>query len=160
MGNPEANLQRALAAVEALADATLGAVSPLYCTPPWGYTDQPDFLNAVAELRTELPPPVLLHLLLSIEQHLGRERSVPWGPRTLDLDLLCAGQIVCQTPKIQLPHPRLYDRAFVLVPWADIAPNWPVPLPDGGSLTVQALLERLPTEDRLAVRPLVAALAV
>ena len=99
------------------------AVSPVYETDPVGYEDQPAFLNAVARLRTELEPATLLQELLAIERELGRRRSVPNAPRTLDLDLLLYDDLVLRTAELTLPHPRLHERGFVLVPLAEIAPD-------------------------------------
>lgn len=98
------------------------AASSLYETAPVGYLDQPPFLNAVVALATALPAHGLLASLLAIEHDLGRTRSFPNAPRTLDLDLLLYGDAVLTTPNLILPHPRLHERAFVLVPLAEIAP--------------------------------------
>ena len=97
--------------------------SRLYRTPAWGRTDQPDFINAVVELRTRLAARVLLDYLLEIETRFGRVRREDdrWGPRTLDLDLLLFGEEVLDVPGLHVPHPRLHERAFVLVPLAEIA---------------------------------------
>jgi 2-amino-4-hydroxy-6-hydroxymethyldihydropteridine diphosphokinase len=98
------------------------AVSSLYETDPVGYLDQPPFLNAVVALETALSPADLLHRLLQIEADLGRVRSFQDAPRTLDLDLLLVDDLTLDTPDLTLPHPRLHQRAFVLVPLAEIAP--------------------------------------
>ena len=105
------------------------ARSRCYRTPAWGLIDQADFVNAVAALRTTLAPRALLELLQAIEREHGRDRSREqrWGPRTLDLDLLAVDGVVLDTSALQLPHPRLAERAFVLVPWAEIAPEVVVP---------------------------------
>jgi 2-amino-4-hydroxy-6-hydroxymethyldihydropteridine diphosphokinase len=104
-------------------------VSRRYRTPAWGVTDQPDFINAVAELATTLPPLELLALLQATERAHGRDRAREqrWGPRTLDLDLLAMEGVHLDTPALQLPHPRFAERAFVLVPWAEIAAELDVP---------------------------------
>ena len=112
--------------------------SARYRTPAWGRTDQPDFINAVAAVRTTLAPQALLDGLLAIERRFGRERAATdarWGPRVLDMDLLLHGDAVLDTPWLTLPHPRLHERAFVLVPLAEIAPALLVP----GSGRVDAL---------------------
>ena len=109
-------------------------------TEPWGLVDQPPFLNAVAELETELPPRALLDRLLEVEQELGRVRDGPrWGPRTIDLDLLVQGDLVIDEPGLTLPHPRLAERRFVLEPLAELAPELEIP----GLGRVQTLLAGL-----------------
>jgi len=98
------------------------AVSSLYETTPVGYRDQPDFLNAVVALETTLPPQAVLAALRVLEVAAGRQRPFPNAPRTLDLDLVLYDEVVMQTPELTLPHPRLHERAFVLVPLAELAP--------------------------------------
>ena len=122
--NLEDRLTTLRQAVDRLGDlGTVEAVSPVYETDAVGYLDQPAYLNAVARLRTELGPIPLLERLLAIETDLGRVRSFPNAPRTLDLDLLLYDCIVLDTPDLILPHPRMHERPFVLVPLADLAPN-------------------------------------
>ncbi len=99
------------------------AVSPVYETEPVGFTDQPAYLNAALRLGTDLPPASLLAGMLRVEASLGRARSFPNAPRKLDLDLLFYGDLVLDTADLVLPHPRLHERAFVLVPLAEIAPE-------------------------------------
>ncbi len=109
---------------------TLGTVvnkSSLYRTAPWGNLEQPSFLNAALELRTTLEPEALLRALLEIEVGFGRVRGERWGPRTLDLDLLSFGGQVLETGALTLPHPRMLERAFVLTPLLEIAPDWTHP---------------------------------
>ena len=101
---------------------TVLAVSSVYRTPAWGKVDQPDFLNAAALLRTSLAPEALLDLLLGIEKEAGRERAERWGPRSLDLDIITFGDVVSHSPRLTLPHRHAVERAFVLVPLAEIAP--------------------------------------
>jgi 2-amino-4-hydroxy-6-hydroxymethyldihydropteridine diphosphokinase len=116
-------------AIRAAADA-IGArrLSPVVETDPWGYEDQPRFLNAVAELETELDPRALLDLLLAVERSLGRVRTGPrWGPRTIDLDLLLYGEKRITEPDLEVPHPRMHERAFVLEPLAALAPELEIP---------------------------------
>jgi 2-amino-4-hydroxy-6-hydroxymethyldihydropteridine diphosphokinase len=116
-------------AIRAAADA-IGArrLSPVVETDPWGYEDQPRFLNAVAELETELDPRALLDLLLEVERSLGRVRTGPrWGPRTIDLDLLLYGEKRITEPDLEVPHPRMHERAFVLEPLAALAPELEIP---------------------------------
>lgn len=95
--------------------------SSVWRTPPWGLTDQPDFLNACAAISTSLVPRVFLELCLSIEQDLKRVRDIRWGPRSIDLDILFFGCETIDEPGLVVPHPRIGDRAFVLVPLAEIA---------------------------------------
>ncbi|HEX5694691.1 MAG TPA: 2-amino-4-hydroxy-6-hydroxymethyldihydropteridine diphosphokinase [Arenimonas sp.] len=111
-------------------------------TPAWGRTDQPDFINGVFSIRTTLAPQALLALLLATERRFGRMRADEagrWGPRTLDLDLLVYGDQCLRLPDLELPHPRLQERAFVLVPLAQLAPGLVVP----GQGRVDALLARV-----------------
>ena len=98
------------------------AVSPLYATPPWGQTDQPPFLNLCLVAETALPPPALLDLVKAVESALGRRPTYVWGPRLIDIDLLIYDNHVLATPELQLPHPYIAERAFVLAPLHDIAP--------------------------------------
>lgn len=116
-------------------------LSSLYETAPWGKADQGAFLNAVAEVETGCDAEGLLALLLEVEALLGRERRERWGPRSLDLDLLEFRRQRSASPRLLLPHPLYPERAFVLAPFAEIAPGF---VPTGGSETVAALLERLP----------------
>jgi 2-amino-4-hydroxy-6-hydroxymethyldihydropteridine diphosphokinase len=112
------------------AAVAIGAVrlSPIIETEPWGYADQPRFLNAVAELETDLSPRDLLTLLLDVERRLGRERSGPrFGPRKIDLDLLLYGEERIRQPGLEVPHPRLHERLFVLEPLAALAPERKIP---------------------------------
>jgi 2-amino-4-hydroxy-6-hydroxymethyldihydropteridine diphosphokinase len=113
------------AAIAQLPDVV--AVSPLRETDPVGVTDQPRFLNGVAALETELAPRELLDVLLAVERRLGRERRERWGPRTIDLDLLLYGNEVIDEDGLEIPHPRLHERRFVLEPLADLAPQLVVP---------------------------------
>ncbi len=106
--------------------ATLGrvsAVSSLYETAPVGYLEQPPFLNGVVVLETALPAPDLMKALLTIEHDLGRTRTFPNAPRMLDLDFLLLGNEVTESPDVTVPHPRLHERAFVLIPLAEVAPD-------------------------------------
>ncbi len=123
LDDPETGERRAIDALGQIPETRLVATSSLYRTAPVGYLDQPDFVNAVAELETRLDPPVLLSQLLSIEQRFGRKRSTRNAPRTLDLDMLLYGDRQMQTKNLTLPHPRMAERAFVLVPLAEIAPE-------------------------------------
>jgi len=101
--------------------------SSLYRTAPVGVTDQPDFINAVCAADTSMPAGAFMRALLDIEHTHGRQRDIPGGPRTLDLDLLLYGDRVCHEPGLTLPHPRLHERAFVLYPLSEIAPGLNIP---------------------------------
>lgn len=150
LGRPEQTLAQALIALKALPQTGLLAVSPSYWTAPWGLEDQPEFLNAVCCLATELEPLELLRALLAIESGLGRRRDGErWGPRELDLDLLLVDDQEIEQPELKLPHPRLHQRAFVLVPLADLAPDLEIP----GLGCVTELLEALPEEELDGIRP-------
>ncbi len=119
LGDRLANLR---AAIEGLApDVTVLAESHIYETPPWGYEDQPSFLNMVVKAETDLEPGALLKVLKRLEVDLGREKSVRWGPRLIDLDILYYDDLVIESPPLVIPHPRLHERGFVLVPLADVA---------------------------------------
>jgi len=123
LDNPEMGVRRAIEALGQIPETRLVASSSLYRTAPVGYLDQPDFVNAVTELETRLDPPALLTQLLSIEQRFGRKRSTRNAPRTLDLDMLLYGDRQMRSENLTLPHPRIAERAFVLVPLAEIAPE-------------------------------------
>jgi 2-amino-4-hydroxy-6-hydroxymethyldihydropteridine diphosphokinase len=141
LGDREATIRAALAELDAAEGVTVTAVSRLIDTEPVGYTDQPRFLNGVAEVETDLPARALLDLLLRVEARFGRDRAaVPArGPRTLDLDLLLYGQARIDEPGLRVPHPRLHERAFVLGPLAELSPGLDVP----GKGQIQTLLAGL-----------------
>ena len=122
LGDAPATLRAALQALAVLPGCRLLAVSSLYGSAPVD-AQGPDFINAVAALHTRLAPPDLLDALQAIEQRFGRQRPYPNAPRTLDLDLLLAGDTVLQTARLTLPHPRLHQRAFVLQPLLELAPG-------------------------------------
>jgi 2-amino-4-hydroxy-6-hydroxymethyldihydropteridine diphosphokinase len=127
---------------------TITAVSSFYETEPVGFREQPSFLNAVIVLETDLPPAALFDALLAIERDLGRVRSFRNAPRTLDLDILLQDDLVMDTPELTLPHPRMHERAFVLAPLAEIAPD--VRHPVFGSSAAE-LLAALPDQSGVAV---------
>jgi len=141
-GPPPATLNAAVQALRALGNVK--QQSSLYRTEPVGFADQPQFLNAVVALETDLDPRALLNKLLSIEKQFGRDRTagIPNGPRTLDLDILLSGSLQLNEPDLELPHPRMSERAFVLVPLAEIAPDLLIP---GSRKTVAELLHSLQT---------------
>jgi 2-amino-4-hydroxy-6-hydroxymethyldihydropteridine diphosphokinase len=141
LGDRRRTLLDAVEALRAEPGIEIAAVSALIDTEPVGYVDQPRFLNGVVALDTTLPPRALLELLLDVERRFGRSREgVPaQGPRTLDLDLLLYGDAEIDEPGIQVPHPRLHERPFVLGPLAELAPALEIP----GRGEVQALIARL-----------------
>src|SRR5688572_25557939 len=105
----------------------LAAISSLYASAPVGHAEQPDFVNAVAKIETALDPRPLLDALLAIERRRGRVREFPNAPRTLDLDILLYGELSVNEPGLNIPHPRMHERAFVMIPLAEIAPNAVIP---------------------------------
>ena len=121
IGDPQEQMDLALALLRESLD--LIAVSRYYITAPVGGPEQPDYLNAVCIAESDLPAAELLALLHGIEKALGRERTVHWGPRTIDLDLIQYGNILSYAEELQLPHPRAHERRFVLEPWAEIEPD-------------------------------------
>jgi 2-amino-4-hydroxy-6-hydroxymethyldihydropteridine diphosphokinase len=127
LGDPATQLRRAIAELARLPETRLTACSSLYLSKPVGYLEQPDYINAVAALRTNLTPRALLAGLLEIESRHGRKRAFKNAPRTLDLDLLLYDGLVMHEPGLTLPHPRMLDRAFVMIPLAEIAPDYPIP---------------------------------
>lgn len=127
LGEPERQVARAMDEIGALAGVRVTARSSLYRTAPVGYRDQPDFINAVIALETDLTPRALLEALLAIERGHGRERQFPNAPRTLDLDILLYDGVRLQEPGLTIPHPRMHERAFVLQPLAEIAPDLVLP---------------------------------
>jgi 2-amino-4-hydroxy-6-hydroxymethyldihydropteridine diphosphokinase len=122
LGEPKATIERAFARLGERGVA-LASRSSFYRTPPWGPVPQPDFVNACAVGTTTLPPGGLLALTQSVERELGRVAGERWGPRALDIDILDYDGRVVDEPGLALPHPRLGERAFVLVPLAEIAPD-------------------------------------
>jgi len=125
--------------------------SRFFRTAPWGVLDQPDFVNAVAEVETDLPAEVLLDVLLDVERELGRRRDgTRWGPRAIDLDLLACDERVVQTDRLTLPHPRMHERAFVLVPLLELEPSFVIP----GRDSAARCLERLDSGEVDSVTPL------
>jgi 2-amino-4-hydroxy-6-hydroxymethyldihydropteridine diphosphokinase len=124
VGDRRAHLVRALATLHATPEVLVVGVSPFVETDPVGGPDQADFLNAVVVVDTTLSPHELLFLAHECEQAEGRERGVRWGPRTLDVDVLAYDDFVSDEPELTVPHPRATERAFVLVPWAAVDPEF------------------------------------
>ena len=125
VGDVRSTFVKAIANICGMAQAALKARSSDYLTPPWGEEQQDPFVNACIEIETGLDPHALLFTLHKIERKFGRDRARErrWGPRTLDLDLIAYDDVSIDKPELTLPHPRLFERAFVLVPLAEIAPQ-------------------------------------
>ena len=142
LGEREANLRQAIRALDATPGIEVKQVSMIYETEPVGGPDQPDYLNAVVEIDTQLGHRAIFDACMTIEHALGRDRSAEkehWGPRVIDLDLLTCGDLMVSDPDLEIPHPRLAERAFVLVPFSEIAPYIDIP----GLGKVHELEERL-----------------
>jgi 2-amino-4-hydroxy-6-hydroxymethyldihydropteridine diphosphokinase len=116
-------MRGALKAIDADPDCRVAAVSRVFRTPPWGPVEQDWYLNACAAIKTRLSAPDLLALVLATEKAFGRVRTTRWGPRTLDIDILLYGNVPVSLENLTIPHPRMIERAFVMVPLADIAPD-------------------------------------
>lgn len=138
LGQAEHVVARALSELAERLEGELEGASSLYRTAPVGGPEQPEFINAVAIVHSPLQPRDVLGRLQAMEEEAGRIRDVRWGPRTLDLDLIAADQVVSGDPDLVIPHPRAHERAFVLVPWLEIDPH--ADIPARGS--VRALVER------------------
>lgn len=123
IGDRPANIRRALELLEARHVLTVTAVSSIYRTLPWGYLEQDVFANACALATTRLHPSRLLAEIKEIEAEMGRKETIRWGPRLIDIDILFYGPHALETPELVLPHKELFNRAFVLVPLAEIAPD-------------------------------------
>jgi 2-amino-4-hydroxy-6-hydroxymethyldihydropteridine diphosphokinase len=149
IGDVRTTLDRAIAAFCDGTDVRLVAQSSDYATPPWGVVDQPPFVNRCLAAATLLTPRALLERALTVERSLGRDRAREqrWGPRAIDIDLLAYDDIAIQEPNLTLPHPRLFERAFVLVPLAEIVPDRAI-----GGVRVRDALARVDTRgiERLA----------
>jgi 2-amino-4-hydroxy-6-hydroxymethyldihydropteridine diphosphokinase len=128
LAGPREQVERGLDALGRLPQSALRQRSRLYRSAPWGIHDQPEFVNAVAAVETGLPPDALMNALLEIERESGRKRNGDrWGPRILDLDLLLYAERLIDQPGLHVPHPHLHERAFVLLPLAEIAPALQIP---------------------------------
>lgn len=148
IGDPRSQVREAMDALDTSPGIRVGARSRLYVTPPWGVLDQPAFVNAAVCIETDLSPHDLLQRFMQLEQAAGRVRGGRrWGPRLLDLDLLVYGQQILDEPGLQLPHPRIAQRAFVLLPLAEIAPELHIP----GQGLVRHLLQMVDVDGCLLV---------
>jgi len=123
LGEREQNLQQALKLLEADGKIRVDHLSSLYETAPFGVTDQPDFLNMVVSVKTDLSPQKLLHKCLHVENEMGRIRTRHWGPRVIDIDLLIFDEVQLQSEELTLPHPGILQRAFVMLPLRDLVPS-------------------------------------
>ncbi|MGW6457414.1 2-amino-4-hydroxy-6-hydroxymethyldihydropteridine diphosphokinase [Streptomyces sp. NPDC055078] len=134
LGNRLETLQGAIDALEDTPGLRVKAVSPVYETEPWGVRadSQPSYFNAVAVIRTTLPPDSLLERAQAIEEAFDRVREERWGPRTIDVDIIAYAEVVSDDPSLTLPHPRAHERPFVLAPWHDVEPE--AQLPGRGSV--------------------------
>jgi 2-amino-4-hydroxy-6-hydroxymethyldihydropteridine diphosphokinase len=146
VGDGVHNIDEAISRLTSGAKLELVARSKLYRTAPWGVTDQAAFVNACISVRTSLTPRHLLERCLGVENAMGRVRTLRWGPRIIDVDILTYGALTVDEPDLVIPHPRIAERAFVLIPLKDVAPDLRI---EGES--IETLLERLDTAD---VQPL------
>src|SRR5436190_8205920 len=138
MNDPETQIEAAVATIDRLPTTRLLRLSPLYGSKPWGPVEQADYLNMVAEISTQLDPQTLLSRVKLIEKAQGRKPGERWGPRPIDIDTLLYGDSQIQSENLTVPHPRMWERAFVLRPLADLAPD--LRSPEGAP--VKELLER------------------
>jgi len=144
LGNRLENLKHSLKLLSTERGITVTAISAVYETEPVGGPGQGPFLNACAKVRTRLTPTILLLEMLDVENNMGRVREERWGPRLIDLDLLVYDRTTISSPLLELPHPRLVERDFVLIPLADIAPNLTIP---GQEKTVSEIISNRKSTD-------------
>jgi 2-amino-4-hydroxy-6-hydroxymethyldihydropteridine diphosphokinase len=147
LGDRAENLRQAIQALHARDGIRVLRVSPIYETDPVGYVDQDPFLNMAAAIDTHLPPEQLLKEVLGIERKLGRVRTIRWGPRTIDIDILLYDHVTLDQADLKIPHPAMTERAFVLVPLRDIWEGGPLPV---FNRTIEHFLKQ--TEDHKGVR--------
>ncbi len=141
LGDRARYLRRTVVALKEIDETEIDQVSSVYESEPWGYTDQDAFLNQVVALKTRLTPWQLLQACRDIEDRFGRERILQWGPRTIDIDLLLFGDRKVSDFDLQVPHPRISERRFVLAPLAELAPDLHIP---GLEMDVRGLLDQCP----------------
>ncbi|MCE5314580.1 MAG: 2-amino-4-hydroxy-6-hydroxymethyldihydropteridine diphosphokinase [Armatimonadota bacterium] len=139
IGDKAANLREAIELIDANEAGSVSQISSFYETSPVGLVDQPDFVNAAIRIETTLDPFALLALCNRIEQKLGRERTIRWGPRVIDIDILLYEGVNISEERLTIPHPRMMERGFVLVPLAEIAPDLTLP----GGLTASEAASRI-----------------
>jgi 2-amino-4-hydroxy-6-hydroxymethyldihydropteridine diphosphokinase len=154
IGDKPGNIRRALALLQDRKIVRISAISSIYRTPPWGYLDQDFFANACALGQTRLSPLELLAATNAVERDMGREASVRWGPRLIDIDILFHGEAPFENAQLKLPHKDLFERAFVLAPLAEIAPGLRLQgrsIAEAAALFAGEALEKWPTSD--AERP-------
>ncbi len=143
MGASIETIRDALSELNKIEETKLIKASSLYRTKPWGYKEQEDFINAACLLETTLSPLTLLHRMQEIEFKFHRERLFKYGPRTLDLDIIAFDKEVIKSKELELPHPQMHKRAFVLVPLAEIVPNYII---EPYHLSITALRDKLPKD--------------
>ncbi len=143
LNDPQAQLKKAIISLDMVTSTSVVRTSSFYRSKPVGPQDQPDYINAVVELATELSAHVLLSYLQSIENEHGREREIKWGARTLDLDILLFGDEIIQDDHLGIPHVEMYKRGFVLLPLDEISPDCMIP----GIGAVSSLLRQINTDD-------------
>ncbi len=146
LGDRLTQLKQAMDLLHHTSGIRVNRISSVYETHPVGYLDQPCFYNAVIEVQTTLPPEKLLFTILQTEQKLHRVREVRWGPRTIDIDILLYGDRVIEQEDLQVPHPRMKERAFVLAPLSELAGSRIIP---GTGQTVEQLLQELPPGQKI-----------
>ncbi len=144
LGDRAENLRRAVSELESQLGTVL-CLSAAYETEPWGFVEQPAFLNMCAKLRSDKSPEDILKAVKDIELRMGRQKSVRWGPRLIDIDVLKVGRLARESGELQLPHPRMWERAFVAVPLAEIAPRMRVP----GGKSLASLARQLDPEKKV-----------
>ncbi len=150
LGEREHNLEQAIAAIAGF--ATVVNKSSIYESKAWGLTDQPDFLNMALEVSTDLSPQDFLSKLQSVEQSLGRQRRHKWGPREIDLDIVFWDNAILNLPDLIIPHPYWRERAFVVIPLAEIAPHF---VPPGESVSLASLVAEssIPFQHEITKKP-------
>ncbi|MDU1538448.1 Bifunctional folate synthesis protein [uncultured Clostridium sp.] len=140
-------LNQALNILNSHSNIKISKKSKLYETKAWGYTEQADFLNMCVEIETDLDPNDLLHVCQDVEKKLNRERKIRWGPRTIDVDILFFNDIILQEENLEIPHPRIKERAFVLIPLIDLNDKLKI-----DNVSINEYLKSLTTEEREEVK--------